>query len=597
MADNYIDVTLSEIFGTGVASVEQTQTSEEPGGLNVWTITLTNGYTSTFTVRNGTAGGTPMPVVNSADMTDTNGIYLYLGNEEGYTTGHWYCYANGMWTDFGAYSEKGEPGFAPTVETSKTGGTTTVTITDAVGEHVITIEDGISPTVNVANTASDMTDTSLLYVYAGSETGYTNGNWYFYNTTTNQWTSGGQYQSTVPRIDTSLTVSGAAADSAKVGQEISDLKREIAQGSGLTESVKQALLACFEKVAWSGTTGRALVDALGDALYPPAILSRITAVYTQGSTVVYDTDTLDSLKENLVVTAYYDNGTTEVVSSYVLSGTLTEGTSTITATYGGKSATFDVVVTEDTEYGTFTPTEVVTGSYINTDGSIGTYEASAYSETYYPVKHNIISFGGTGWTRLAAFNVRFNLYDAGKTFLRQLRIRGSKSESADYHGNPTVIAIPNDAKYFRLSWTNEELLPNPQFTITNLAYTDIPMEIGDIDNQTGEETVNAKRIRSDYIAVDSASIETQKWIPFLETQSEEYKNAGYFFRCYDSSKALIGSTSYTQADTTISLPTGTEFVRLLMQFNANDIPTDFDERIYRPFVMNSVNYFITKASE
>ena len=224
MADNYIDVTLSEIFGTGVASVEQTQTSEEPGGLNVWTITLTNGYTSTFTVRNGTAGGTPMPVVNSADMTDTNGIYLYLGNEEGYTTGHWYCYANGMWTDFGAYSEKGEPGFAPTVETSKTGGTTTVTITDAVGEHVITIEDGISPTVNVANTAADMTDTSLLYVYAGSETGYTNGNWYFYNTTTNQWTSGGQYQSTVPRIDTSLTIPGAAADSAKVGQEISDLK-------------------------------------------------------------------------------------------------------------------------------------------------------------------------------------------------------------------------------------------------------------------------------------------------------------------------------------------------------------------------------------
>ena len=71
----------------------------------------------------------------------------------------------------------------------------------------------------------------------------------------------------------------------------------------------------------------------------------ITAVYTQSGTV-YDTDTLNSLKSDLVVTAHYTNGTTGVVTNYILSGTLTAGTSTITVSYGGKTTTFTVTVTE-----------------------------------------------------------------------------------------------------------------------------------------------------------------------------------------------------------------------------------------------------------
>ena len=344
MADNYIDVTLSEIFGTGVASVEQTETSTEPGGFNVWTITLTNGHTSTFTVRNGTAGGSPMPVLNSADMTDTTGIYLYLGNEEGFVTGHWYCYANDAWTDYGAYSEKGDPGLAPTVEVSKTGGTTTITITDAEGEHVATIEDGISPTVNVANTAADMTDTSLIYVYAGSETGYTNGNWYSYNTTTNQWESGGQYQSTVPRIDQTLTVHGAAADSAKVGQEISDLKSQISSLSSIPREVKLAMDTLFSKIAvkdddtYSSEYGT--IHAWATAIN---VLS-ISAVFDQGDNEFYLDTTLEDLKQYLTVTASYDDGTSGVVSTYTLSGELSAGNNTVTVEYGGKSTTFTITV-------------------------------------------------------------------------------------------------------------------------------------------------------------------------------------------------------------------------------------------------------------
>lgn len=117
-------------------------------------------------------------------------------------------------------------------------------------------------------------------------------------------------------------------------------------GSDLTPEVKEALLDCFANVAWATEDGQQYYDALADALYG---LQSISAVYTQSGTV-YDTDSLDSLKADLVVTALYGDGSTQTVpaESYTLSGTLTEGTSTITVSYGGKTTTFDVTVTTTT---------------------------------------------------------------------------------------------------------------------------------------------------------------------------------------------------------------------------------------------------------
>lgn len=45
----------------------------------------------------------------------------------------------------------------------------------------------------VANTAAGMTDTERIYVYTGSETGYVNGNWYYYDGSS--WQVGGVYNS------------------------------------------------------------------------------------------------------------------------------------------------------------------------------------------------------------------------------------------------------------------------------------------------------------------------------------------------------------------------------------------------------------------
>lgn len=115
-------------------------------------------------------------------------------------------------------------------------------------------------------------------------------------------------------------------------------------GSGLTEDVKVALLACFENVAWIDEDGQDYYDALYSALYPPADLVSISAVYTQ-SEAVYTTDTLDVLRDDLVVAAHYDDSSTSVVTTYALSGNLTAGTSIITVSYNGKTTTFNVIVT------------------------------------------------------------------------------------------------------------------------------------------------------------------------------------------------------------------------------------------------------------
>lgn len=113
--------------------------------------------------------------------------------------------------------------------------------------------------------------------------------------------------------------------------------------TSIPDNVKQKLLACFADAAWADDQGQTHYDELEAALYP---LDSISAVYTPGTHVVYDTDSLDSLKPYLTVTATYQGGQTATIASsnYTLSGTLTVGTSTVTVSYGGKTTTFTVTV-------------------------------------------------------------------------------------------------------------------------------------------------------------------------------------------------------------------------------------------------------------
>ena len=77
----------------------------------------------------------------------------------------------------------------------------------------------------VASTVAEMTDTDKIYVYVGSETGYTSGNWYYNNGTT--WVSGGVYNAVAVQTDKTLSIEDMPADAKAVGDEVGELKSDL----------------------------------------------------------------------------------------------------------------------------------------------------------------------------------------------------------------------------------------------------------------------------------------------------------------------------------------------------------------------------------
>ena len=130
------------------------------------------------------------------------------------------------------------------------------------------------------------------------------------------------------------------------GQEVNDtiFIRNVYLNT-LSPEIKAALLNLLAHVAFTDENGQTYYNALYNALYPPAGLTSITAVFEQGSAVITEDTSLDDLKQYLTVTAHYSDETTQTVTDYTLSGTLTEGTSVITVSYGDKTTTFNVTVT------------------------------------------------------------------------------------------------------------------------------------------------------------------------------------------------------------------------------------------------------------
>ena len=139
----------------------------------------------------------------------------------------------------------------------------------------------------------------------------------------------------------------------KLTEELGGVKNAIQgidnSGKLLKNPVKSALMNLFDHVVFTDGNAQVYIDALKDAWKPEGTLDSIIAVFTQGSAVIYTTDSLDVLRQYLVVTGTYIKDSVEFedeISDYTLSGTLTAGTSTITVVYGEETATFTVDVTD-----------------------------------------------------------------------------------------------------------------------------------------------------------------------------------------------------------------------------------------------------------
>lgn len=76
----------------------------------------------------------------------------------------------------------------------------------------------------VAKGVTQMTDTSKVYVYTGTESGMNTGHWYWFDGT--NWNDGGVYNSTAVDTDPTLLKGGTPADAAATGNFINELKGE-----------------------------------------------------------------------------------------------------------------------------------------------------------------------------------------------------------------------------------------------------------------------------------------------------------------------------------------------------------------------------------
>lgn len=123
----------------------------------------------------------------------------------------------------------------------------------------------------VAATVAAMTDESAIYVYTGSESGYTAGNWYYYNGSA--WTSGGVYNAVAVQTDTALSSAGVPADAKATGEAIANIHIDV--DDTLTEAgeaadakktgdeisgLKNALISMVEDVSELRTEVSAIED-------------------------------------------------------------------------------------------------------------------------------------------------------------------------------------------------------------------------------------------------------------------------------------------------------------------------------------------------
>lgn len=111
----------------------------------------------------------------------------------------------------------------------------------------------------VAATAAAMTDTNKIYVYVGSEAGYTSGNWYYYNGSA--WTSGGVYNSQGFVLDDTLTSATMPAQAKAAGDAISQLSTEIESVSFETSNLVPL------KLRNSATANGVTLTVNGDGTY------------------------------------------------------------------------------------------------------------------------------------------------------------------------------------------------------------------------------------------------------------------------------------------------------------------------------------------
>ena len=189
-------------------------------------------------------------------------------------------------------------------------------------------------------------------------------------------------------------------------------------------------------------------------------LSSISATFNQGSNKIYNTDSLDTLKNYLTVTATYSNNSTKTVTDYVLSGTLSIGVSTITVTYSNKTATFNVTVSEvETPATTYTITNNLTNVVTNNPSASVTegnsYVATLTANSGYTLDNVTVTMAGTNITSSCYSDGSINISNVtGNIIITASAIKTTTEEAVKYFRDELVGTFPTG------TWEDSVMIPD-----------------------------------------------------------------------------------------------------------------------------------------
>lgn len=415
------------------------------------------------------------------------------------------------------------------------------------------------------DTVAEMIDTTKVYLYVGSETGYTFGDWYYYNGTA--WVSGGKW----------------GAD------------------GGVNTNARNLLDYILERVAYTETGMQVYVDALYEAL---AQAGAVTTTYTITNALSHVTNSNtatgceegDSYTGTLTADTDYTIDTVTVIMGGVdiTSTAYNNGVITIA------SVTGDVVITAVASSiphynGLYTPTSIMQGSYITDTGEIDTAtNNSGYYEDFIPIStlpELYVVYRSTTSTGFTNMNYRISIYNSNQTFLRQLHSQGEGSGRTGSADTLTKVTFENGDAYIRLGWYT------PQSTDTStLSFylyeqaTPLVMQIGNIDTSGADDDSSQSRLRSASYIPFTVPVVTR--CPFTSNWAS---TAGYVLRFYDASYNYVGTTAFLNADNlSISVPSGTTYARLLIQESQSAYTQGWSSRVINPMQIGTIPYWLTE---
>lgn len=232
--------------GVGIAKVEQTLTSTSDGGVNVITVVLTNGQSSTFEVRNGTGGSSTsgdagedgvgiLSLEQTQSSTESGGLNVYTATLTDGRVSSFRVYNGAAGTN--GHNGVGIKTIEQTSESTEGGGLNILTVkTDDGNQYAFTVRNGQnglpgSPGANGSDGGyyTPSVSTSGQLTWTASKSGMSgitsrnimgpSGGFYIPSVNSDGDLSWSSSQSGMPAIPT-VNIKGPAGDAAAAGYEI-----------------------------------------------------------------------------------------------------------------------------------------------------------------------------------------------------------------------------------------------------------------------------------------------------------------------------------------------------------------------------------------